>query len=395
LITKLFAMNWPPPPVKNSHYTAYFHASMADIPVDVWNAHNPNQYPFLSHAFLYALETSGSVGRETGMLPMYMELHHHNKIIGFVPLYLKFHSYGEYIFDWEWARGAQAAGIDYYPKLLVGAPYTPAVGHRLLINQDHYQPAGEVLKRLCHQHQLSGVHVLHCLEQEAQALSEVSFIKRETHQYHFHNSNYENFDAFLASLKSRHRKQIQKERARAYDNGLKLELERGSQLVEDDWKNIYYLYENTYRRKWGSPYLTSLFFTQMPQAIKDSILVATARDDKNQIQAMSMSFESDTHLYGRYWGCAQNLDAIHFEFCYYRLIEYAIQSGKKVFEAGAQGEHKIKRGFIPVTIYSAHAFTDLRLESAVAHFCKSEASQEDRIKNFLGKMAPFKVEEKN
>ena len=323
---------------------------------------------------------------------MYMEVQQNSKTVGFIPLYLKFHSYGEYIFDWEWARGAQAAGIDYYPKLLVGAPYTPAVGHRLLMKARHYEAAGALLQMFCRQHHLSGAHILHCLKEEVGVLSQHGFIKRETHQYHFHNSNFENFDDFLSSLKSRHRKQIQKERARAYDNHLEINLERGSDLSDVDWRRIYALYKNTYERKWGSPYLTAAFFTQMPVAVQHSLLAATARDDTGLIQAMSLSFESDTHLYGRYWGCAQPHDAVHFELCYYRLIQYAIESGKKVFEAGAQGEQKIKRGFVPITIYSAHTFDDPRLHTAVAHFCQNETNQEDRIKEFLGKMAPFKNE---
>ena len=384
-------MNWPPPPIKCNHYTARFHARMKDISPQSWDARNPDAYPFLSHAFLNALETSGSVGRETGMLSMHMELRCQDRTVGFVPLYLKFHSYGEYIFDWEWARGAQAAGIEYYPKLLVGAPYTPAVGHRLLMDSEHYPHAGQILRLFCSQHQLSGVHILHCLKQEAQALSEEGFIPRETHQYHFHNADYENFDAFLASLKSRHRKNIQKERARAHASPLSLALVRGDTLSPSDWRRVYQLYENTYERKWGTPYLTSNFFEEMPLAVQQSILVATARDETEKIQAMSLSFESDTHLYGRYWGCDGPQDAIHFEFCYYRLLEYAIEHKKKVFEAGAQGEHKIKRGFVPVTIHSAHAFTDERLQTAIEHFCRSEATQEDRMKDFLGKMAPFKA----
>ena len=390
LIIKLNAMNWPPPAVEYGPYRAQFYDGMSNISEPVWNAHNPNAYPFLSHAFLHALETSHSVGREKGMMPMHMQLFQEKESLGFVPLYLKFHSYGEYIFDWEWARGAQAAGIDYYPKLLVGAPYTPAVGHRLLMDQQYFEIAATILKSFCEQLGLSGVHVLHCLPEESQALQKAGYISRETHQYHFHNAGYENFDQFLNGLKSRHRKQIKKERKRATDNALTLDLYRGDTLSQEDWERIYQLYENTYQRKWGTPYLTPNFFKNMPSSVQQTVLAAIARDSDGTIQAMSLSFESDTHLYGRYWGCAHAYDTIHFEFCYYRLIEYAIETGKKVFEAGAQGEHKIKRGFVPVTIHSAHVLTDPRLHNAVAHFCKNESNQEDHIKEFLSQLAPYK-----
>ena len=366
--------------------------SISELPGEQWDGLDHGRSPFTRYGFFEAMEYSKSIGPKTGWQPLFVLARDGatNELLGAIPAFIKTHSYGEYIFDWEWARGAQAAGIEYYPKLLVGAPYTPAVGHRLLMSEAHFENAGKLLRLFCTQHRLSSVHILHCLEQESQALNKVGFISRETHQYHFQNDAYDNFDAFLASLKSRHRKQIQKERARAQASPLSLDLVRGDELSPQDWRRVYQLYENTYQRKWGNPYLTSAFFGEMPQAVKESILLATARDETHEIQAMSLSFESDTHLYGRYWGCAGPHDAIHFEFCYYRLLEYAIENKKKVFEAGAQGEHKIKRGFVPVTIHSAHAFTDERLQTAIERFCRSEATQADRMKDFLGKMAPFK-----
>ena len=384
------AMTWPPDKLSLGDYEAEFYPEIFHISAATWNAHNEDDFPFLRHEFLAHLERSQSVGQKAGMLPMHLELKHLGHVVGYVPLYLKFHSYGEYIFDWEWARGAQSAGIDYYPKLLVGAPYTPAVGNRLLMAPQHYQTAGEILRAFCVQHEISGVHVLHCLESEAKALGDTGFIQRETHQYHFHNPGHENFAAFLSSLKSRHRKQIQKERMRARDNKLTLSLERGDALTANDWMQLYALYENTYQRKWGSPYLTASFFKHLPKTIQQKTLVATARDANNTIQAMSLSWESDSRLYGRYWGCAGAYDAIHFEFCYYRLIEHAITSGKVAFEAGAQGEHKIKRGFMPVPIYSAHVFVNEALQKAVAHFCRRETRHESKIRDFLGGLAPFK-----
>ena len=381
------------PELENGPYRARFFGRIEEVPRQTWNARVPHAYPFLSYAFLQALESSQSVGRSAGMLPMHLELLRNGESVGFVPLYLKFHSYGEYIFDWEWARGAQAAGIEYYPKLLVGAPYTPAVGPRFLMAREHIGEAGGFLRQFCLRHQLSGAHVLHCLPEESAALAGAGFVGRETHQYHFHNQGYGDFEAFLASLKSRHRKQIKKERERAADNSVTVALVRGTELSADDWAQVYRLYEDTYRRKWGSPYLTPQFFSRMPTEVQETVLLVTARDEAEKIQAVSIAFESETHLYGRYWGCATAYDAIHFEFCYYRFIEYAIKTGKKVFEAGAQGEHKIKRGFVPVAIHSAHVFSDERLQQAVSHFCQSETTQEEKLRNFLNQMAPFRAAE--
>lgn len=367
-----------------------------DVDPVEWDALAGAHNPFVEHAFLRLLETSKSVGPGTGWLPQHIIVRDADagRLVGAAPTYVKTDSYGEYIFDWSWAEAAMAAGVDYYPKIVVGVPFTPATGPRMMIDPSADQDAiGDAmvqgLSALRHEVGASGVHALFVRDHEAGFLHTRGFARRGTHQYHWHNDGYETFADFLDAFKSSARKQIRKERRRVEGAGLDIEVCRGDAVADEVWSTLHRLYLHTYSRKWGRPYLTAAFFEGAAEAIGHRALIGTARQG-SRIIATTLSFEKGDNLYGRYWGAFEPIDGLHFEMCFYRLIEHAIASGKQLFEAGAQGQHKLRRGFVPVTVHSAHALEHPGLHDAVERFTRNERHALDEALEEMSQGVPFR-----
>ena len=346
---------------------------LADIAPVQWDALLPNTQPFLRHAFLSCLEDSGSVGGRSGWQPAHALLRdERGELKAALPLYRKSHSYGEYVFDWAWADACQRASIAYYPKLLCAVPFTPVSGARLL---GAGEAAGKLLDELSdglERHGLSGLHV-NFTEPDADALlrGREGWLERIGCQFHWHNRGYRDFQDFLDGLTSRKRKQLRKEREQVAGQGLEFQWRSGAQVSEAEWDFVYACYANTYQVRGQSPYLTRAFFSllaeRMPQAIRLVLALQGARP-----VAMAFSLQDEQALYGRYWGSLADFDRLHFETCFYQGIEQAIADGKQRFDAGAQGEHKLIRGFEPVITRSWHYLAHPGLRAAVADFLRQE-----------------------
>ncbi len=369
-------------------------SSLATIPAEAWDALTGDDNPFVEHAFLNLLETSGSVGSGTGWMPNHVLAYSGERLVGAAPTYVKSHSYGEYIFDWAWAQAAHRAGIRYYPKITVGVPFTPATGPRLLVHPRADTDAVRRallagLRRLQEETGATGIHLLFTLGAEAEFLETQGLARRATHQYHWRNDGYSTFDDFLAALRAPARKQIRRERRRVRDAGLDVEVVGGEHATAADWQTLHRLYISTSELKWGAPYLTPEFFAGALDTIGHRAVIAWARRGE-RVVAATLSFEKGGHLFGRYWGAFEEVDGLHFELCYYALIEHAINTGKVVVEAGAQGEHKIKRGFVPVAVHSAHGLADPHLHRAVADFLVQERRETAGIIGMLDRHLPFR-----
>lgn len=371
-----------------------------ELAPEEWDALAGGHNPFVEHAFLSLLERSGSVGPGTGWLPLHVVVRDGGALVGAAPCYLKDDSYGEYIFDWSWAEAAARAGLPYYPKLVVGVPFTPATGPRLLVHPEADREAVrhalvDGLESLLGDADAQGLHVLFCLDDEAAFLAERGLIRRATYQFHWRNDGYDSFDgegrSFLSALRSEPRKQIRKERRRVRESGLHLEVRRGDELSPEEWRVLDRLYRSTSDRKWGSPYLTREFFEQAGAAVGHRALVVFARRGAD-IVAGALSFEKGAHIYGRYWGAFDDVDLLHFEVCYYQLVERAIARRGSLVEAGAQGPHKLKRGFLPVVTHSAHRLAHPALHDAVKRAMRQEAAYvREEIARAQGE-GPFRAE---
>lgn len=359
-----------------SSYSYKHLSSVHEVQREAWNALSQHDNPFITHEFLGLLEDSKSVGPRTGWLPQHVAVFAGDQLVGATPTYLKTDSYGEYIFDWSWAEAAQRAGLDYYPKIVVAVPFTPATGPRLLVHPlaDAVAVRAVLLQgieALRAAAAASSTHFLFPMDEEAQYLQAKGYIRRATHQFHFRNPGYTTYDGFLATLRSESRKQLRKERRIVAEAGIVISQRLGSELTEQDWSDIRRFYLHTASRKWGRPYLTSAFFDGAVAALANSALVFFAEQSGERI-GMSLSFIQGTHMYGRYYGATADVSGLHFELCYHRLIDFAAQHGIQLVEAGAQGEHKVKRGFQPVQTHSAHRFADPRLDAAVRAFAARE-----------------------
>jgi predicted N-acyltransferase len=347
------------------------------VDAEAWDALAGDDNPFVEHRFLHLLETSRSACAEEGWLPTHVLVEEAGELVGAAPCYLKDHSYGEYIFDWMWADAANRAGVPYYPKLSVAVPFTPATGPRLLVHPraDRTRVREALisgLDELTRQVDAHGWHVLFCTDEEGDFLEKRGLIRRATHQFHWRNDGYEDFDQFLGALKSSARKQIRRERRKVSDAGVTVELRRGDEVDPDEWDTLFRLYMATGGRKWGTPYLRRGFFEDARHKLGPRAIVVFARRG-SEIIAGTLSFQKGRHVYGRYWGCFEHVDQLHFELCYYRLIEHAIAEGLVLVEAGAQGPHKLKRGFLPVVTHSAHRLAHPQLHSAIARAMKHES----------------------
>ncbi|MBR0692849.1 GNAT family N-acetyltransferase [Bradyrhizobium lablabi] len=350
--------------------------------------------PFVSHAFLAAVEASGSACPRTGWGARHLVAKIDDRIVGVVPCYLKSHSQGEYVFDRGWAEAYHRAGGSYYPKLQVSVPFTPATGPRLLIRNglDHGRIGSALargLRALCNATDASSVHVTFAREAEANFLGAHGFLQRTDQQFHWHNEGYKTFDDFLATLNSRHRKAIKRERREALAAGITIHWLTGSDITEDAWDAFFEFYMETGSRKWGRPYLTRKFFSLIGESMSRDVLLVMARRKGRWIAGAINFIGSDT-LFGRNWGAIEHHPFLHFEVCYYQAIDFAIQRGLKVVEAGAQGEHKLARGYQPQTTYSAHFIADPALRRAIDDYLKRERAYVAEVGRELSEAGPFR-----
>ena len=391
--------------------------SVGDVPAEEWNAcanpvPNPDSLngldtlagscpasktyynPFVSHAFFAAAEQSGSAIARTGWGARHLLAKIDNQIVGIVPCYLKSHSRGEYVFDRGWADAYERAGGSYYPKLQCSVPFTPATGPRLLIRDgvDRKQIGNGLaagLVALCGVSKASSAHVTFAPESEAKFLARHGFLQRTDQQFHWHNQGFATFDDFLASLNSRHRKAIKRERREAVAADISIHWLTGKDITEDAWDAFFAFYMETGSRKWGRPYLTRSFFSLIGESMSQDVLLVMARRNGRWIAGAINFIGSDT-LFGRNWGAIEHHNFLHFEVCYYQAIDFAIQHGLKVVEAGAQGEHKLARGYLPHTTYSAHYIADPDLRRAIADYLKRERAYVAEAGRELTELGPFR-----
>ncbi|WP_315744368.1 MULTISPECIES: GNAT family N-acetyltransferase [unclassified Bradyrhizobium] len=350
--------------------------------------------PFVSHAFLSAAEASGCATIRTGWAPRHLVAKVNERIVGIVPCYLKSHSQGEYVFDRGWADAYERAGGRYYPKLQVSVPFTPATGPRLLIRagEDRAQIGNALaqgLIALCGISEASSVHVTFAREHEWELLARQGFLQRTDQQFHWHNEGFATFDDFLATLNSRHRKAIKRERRDALANGITIHRLTGKDITEEAWDAFFDFYMDTGSRKWGRPYLNRKFFSLIGASMADDVLLVMARREGRWIAGAINFIGSDT-LFGRNWGAIEHHPFLHFEVCYYQAIEFAIERRLRVVEAGAQGEHKIARGYLPQTTYSAHFIADRGLRRAIDDYLKRERAYVDEVGRELTEAGPFR-----
>lgn len=372
-------------------YTATILSRISDVSAADWDALlPPGQHPFLSHRFLLAMEESGSATYQTGWSPRHIWVEDEGgNPIGTAPLYVKSHSQGEYVFDHAWANALAQAGMDYYPKLQCSVPFTPATGPRLLAHTaEGKQAVAGAMIQACAEWGMSGVHLTFLQDEDRTILNELGFAAREDRQFHFMNRGYADFDAFLASLSSRKRKNIRKEREAAQDD-VTIKRLTGDDLKPEHWDVFYRCYLDTGERKWGRPYLTRKFFDIMQQTMRDDICLVMAFMDDTPIAAALNYIGSDA-LYGRNWGALIHKPFLHFELCYYQAIEAGLELGLPRVEAGAQGEHKLARGYEPVVTHSAHWLTHPGLMQGVEDYLIRERAAVEHEVDILAKHTPFR-----
>ena len=355
---------------------------------------SPYYNPFVSHAFFLAAEDSGSAIARTGWLPRHLIAKVGGKIAGIVPCYLKSHSQGEYVFDRGWADAYERAGGRYYPKLQASVPFTPATGPRLLIRDGvDREEIGSALATglvaLCGVSKASSAHVTFAREADWRFLASHGFLQRTDQQFHWRNQGYATFDDFLATLNSRHRKAIKRERREATAAGITIHWLTGNDITEDAWDAFFDFYMETGSRKWGRPYLTRTFFSLVGENMPEDVLLVMAKRNGRWIAGAINFIGSDT-LFGRNWGAIEHHPFLHFEVCYYQAIDFAIRRGLKTVEAGAQGEHKIARGYLPQTTYSAHYIADPGLRRAISDYLRHERAYVAEASRELTEAGPFR-----
>jgi predicted N-acyltransferase len=375
-------------------------SQIAEVPAEAWDAcANPDPAtfnPFIAHGFLKALEDAGSVGGRTGWAPRHLVLRDEaGEIKGCAPCYLKSHSQGEYMFDHSWADAFMQAGGRYYPKLQIAVPFTPVPGRRLLARPGPDAEETEAMlaaaaAEIAERNGISGVHVTFLTEGEWTRLGAQGLLQRTSQQFHWRNEGYRTFDDYLASLASRKRKATRKEREQALAGGLTVEWLRGKEIKEADWDVFFEFYMETGSRKWGRPYLNRKFFSLLGAgAVGGSCLLMLAKRGRHPI-AGSLHLVGGDCLYGRYWGAVEHQPFLHFEMCYYQAIDYAIRHGLARAEAGAQGEHKLARGYLPTRTYSVHYIVDPALRRAIASFLVRERAHVEAACEELAEYAPYR-----
>lgn len=371
--------------------------SLADISAQEWDAcacpeaidGRPTD-PFTTHRFLSALEESGSVGEATGWEPRHLIARLGGDVVGVMPLYGKGHSQGEYVFDHAWADAYERAGGHYYPKLQAAVPFTPATGRRFLVRREGVQAAliqGAI--GLAERNQVSSIHVTFCTEAETIEHNAVGLLHRLGQQFHWYNQDYADYSAFLAQLSSRKRKALRKERRIAQGFGGRIVQLTGTQIQPEHWAAFWHFYQDTGRRKWGRPYLTREFFDIVQRDMRDDVLLVMCKRNGHWV-AGALNFIGKDTLYGRYWGCIEDHPSLHFEVCYHQAIDFAIAHGLARVEAGAQGEHKLARGYLPTPVHSLHWIADSGFRQAVAQYLDAERVAVDEDIEVITTYGPFR-----
>ena len=369
---------------------------IADVPASQWDALAGEDHPFTRHAFLDALERHGCVGERVGWIPSHILVHADGHLVGATPAYVKLHSQGEFVFDWSWAEAYSRHGLQYYPKLVSAIPFTPSTGPRLLVypaapgravRRALVAGAVEVSKAI----RASSFHWLFPRDRDAASLEDSGLLMRSGCQFHWTNRGYRDFRDYLDALTSKRRKEIRRERRDAATAPVEIEIHDGRTATEAHWHAYHALYSSTYDRKWGYPALTPSFFASVATSLPEQTLVVLAKRGGRHVAGAHCFVGRDT-LFGRNWGCVEHHRGLHFEMCYYRLIEYCIRRGLRRFDAGAQGEHKLMRGFLPVETRSAHWIRDPRFREAIARFLADERAGIRRYRQAMTRHSPYRTQ---
>jgi predicted N-acyltransferase len=383
--------------VSDEHFHLEIIEKLSEVSAADWNALlSPDASPFLKHEFLSTLEETACVGSNTGWQIAHLALYRSKKLIGAMPLYLKLHSYGEFVFDWSWAQAYEQQGMQYYPKALSAVPFTPVQGSRILFapleNKSQVQEqliAG--LKTLVLQNKLSSAHILFPLGEQTQAMVDQGFMLRDSVQFHWHNHQFVNFEQFLSTLTMKRRKNIRQEREKVNREGITFRHIPGQSATDQDWEFFYQCYANTYMEHHSSPYLNQDFFKLLCSRMPENLHLILAQRGTSPIAASLLFVDATSSTaYGRYWGALEHIPCLHFETAYYQAIEYCIEQKIETFEGGAQGEHKMARGFLPTTIQSAHFIVDPQFSKAVKHFLEREQLGIGAYVDELGEHSPMK-----
>ncbi len=379
--------------LQNPDYRTRILSSLSEAGQPAWDSLAGAQAeanPFLSHAFLHALHASGSASEDTGWQPQYLTLWDGDTLAAALPLYAKFHSYGEYVFDWAWADAYRRNGLEYYPKLLSAIPFTPVTGARLLAIDDAARAAlVKALQGVQQANGLSSTHVLYPPQAEAQLLQEAGFLLRRGVQFHWQNEGYENFEQFLSTLEQKKRKNIRAERRKVAEAGITMRRVRGREATEADWRFFKRCYDRTYSAHYSTPYLNLDFFLRIAETMPERLLLVLAERDGQPV-ASSLVVHDERALYGRYWGCVEQHPCLHFETAYYQPLEFCIEQKIAAFEGGAQGEHKMARGFLPQATWSAHWLAHDGFYDAVERFLAQEGRGMAAYVDELNERSPFK-----
>ena len=372
------------------------HEAIADIAADAWNRLAGGDYPFLKHEFLLAAEQTGCVSPDAGWAPRHLTLEREGRVIAAMPLYEKHHSWGEFVFDWSWARAYEQAGLAYYPKLVSAVPFTPAPSRRLLLDTDGGDAAARELLdgaiELARDTACSSLHVLFPLDEELAEFARAGLRIRKDCQFHWHNRGYENFDGFLQSFTSAKRKKARRDRRRVREAGIRFRRLRGGDIDLATWEVVYQMISVTFMRRGSMPYYNLDFFVRLGETLPQNILVILA-EQRGKVIAAAVFFEGRDRLYGRYWGSSGYHDALHFETCYYQGIEYCIERGLSVFEPGTQGEHKVSRGFTPASTWSAHWLAHPEFLAAIGDYLDEETRHVDRYMKSVDAHSPYRKDE--
>lgn len=353
------------------------HCAIDEIPASEWNRLVDDDCPFLRHEFLAAMERHGCVGPELGWLPRHLAVRDEAaRLVGAAPLYLKYNSYGELVFDWSWADAYRRAGISYYPKLVVASPYTPANGPRLLTapgpeQRQHRAALARAVQRFAEESGVSSLHWLFTTEEETDLLAQQGLLRRLGCQFHWHNDGYADFDDFLATFSAEKRKKIKRERRRVAEAGIRFEHRLGDEASDEEWATFHRLYCGTFDKRGGIPTLSLPFFRDIARTMGDRLLLVLALRGERLVAA-AFGLVGHRTLFGRHWGCFEEHHSLHFEACYYQGLEFCIERGLERFEPGAQGEHKVSRGFLPSATWSAHWIADARFRTAIANYLELE-----------------------
>jgi predicted N-acyltransferase len=375
----------------------HFVDSIKAIPAAAWNGLDRAGNPFLRHEFLLALEESGCVDGRSGWHSRHLLIERDGRLLAAAPVYVKEHSYGEYVFDWAWAHAYQRAGLRYYPKLVVAVPFTPVTGPRLLPAPGADEAAllataGEALIEQAQALNASSVHWLFTPPRQTAALTGGHWLARSGCQFHWENRAYGTFDDYLAALTAEKRKKVRRERRQVAEAGIELRVVPGAAAGVAEWAAMYDFYCATVARHGAIPYLSEAFFERLGETLADAVVLLLAVRGGRYV-AGALNLRGDDALYGRYWGCLADYHSLHFETCYYRAIEYCIEQGLSRFEAGAQGEHKLSRGFLPVQTHSVHWLAEPRFADAVADYLAAETGEMDRYRDLLAEHSPFRREQ--